>query len=190
MAKTSGGNRGGKSGSDVASKAVAGVESLIRGNSYESAAIFDASGKQLLFKKGEARQVEFTREEVAKMNDAILTHNHPSGLKDRYKIGSSFSDEDIMMATYANAKEIRAVTARYSFSMKRPEQGWGTDIKTTKKGLKIIEASVRRKLQSYVDNYKGNVIDAIDRANVLHYHLKSKELAKMMGWNYTKTKIK
>lgn len=190
MAKTSGGTRGSKSVSDAASKAVAGVESLIRGNSYESAVIIDASGKQLLFKKGDKRQVAFNTEESALMKDAILTHNHPSGLSGRYKIGNSFSNPDILTAVSSDVKEIRAVTARYSFSIRRPKTGWGTDASATRARLGVIEGGIKRKLQSYVDNYKGNIEDAIERANVLHHHLKSKELAKMMGWTYTKTKIK
>lgn len=190
MAKTSGGTRGSKSVSDAASKAVAGVESLIRGNSYESAAVIDTSGKQLLFKKGDKRQVAFSPEESALMKDAILTHNHPSGLTDRYKIGNSFSNPDILTAISSDVKEIRAATARYSFSIKRPKAGWGTDVSATNARLSIIEGSIKRKLQGYIDNYKGNPDVAIARANVLHHHLKSKELAKMMGWTYTKTKIK
>lgn len=87
------------------------------------------------------------------MKDAILTHNHPGGWRysenDIMHIGNSFSVEDIMLAVSQDISEIRAVTPLYTFSMKRPEKGWGIDWQEVKKEYTNAKNSIDRYMQDY-----------------------------------------
>lgn len=91
------------------------TENEIRMNKdFETAVVFSRSGKVLINKRGEKYSVEFTHDEVEKIKDAIVTHNHPRGWsypeKSLGRIGNSFSIEDINLAVKADAMEMRAVT--------------------------------------------------------------------------------
>lgn len=58
--------------------------------------------------------------------NSVVTHNHPStgpGLAGQ--VGSAFSGQDIQTAANRNLREIRAVTPGYTYSAKRPANGWG-----------------------------------------------------------------
>ena len=60
--------------------------------------------------------------------NSVLTHNHPSnnaGIAGR--VGQAFSGADLRIAVVTNAKEIRAVTPNYVYSIKRPAKGWTFD---------------------------------------------------------------
>lgn len=183
MAKTSGGNRGGSN----SAKALAIFENKIRSQKFESAAVIDSRGRTLFSKGGGKNYVSFSRDEIRKMENNIITHNHPGGNTNRYRIGSSFSFEDLAMAASANASQIRAVAGKITFSMKRPKKGWGATPKTIQKVYNQANINMAKKLQRYIDNYRGNPDIAIQRANTLHYHLVSKEVAKVLRWNYSKT---
>lgn len=90
------------------------VEDRIRSQNYESAAIIDKDGNELLFKDGSRSQVGFTPMECAMMKDNTLTHNHPRS--------SMFSDEDIKCFVKNEMEEIRATTREgMTFSVKRGE---------------------------------------------------------------------
>lgn len=94
----------------------------------ETMQVFDENGKFVTLKHGNANSVTISRSEARKLNNKILTHNHPSGWKypesDPRHGHSSFSIEDISTACKVNLKEIRAVTPKYRYIMKRPESGW------------------------------------------------------------------
>lgn len=62
------------------------------------------------------------------MRDCVLTHNYPLGWQyaadDPRRAGASFSAEDVELALDADVVELRAVTPRLRFSLKRPTAGW------------------------------------------------------------------
>lgn len=90
------------------------VEDRIRNQNYESAAIIDKDGNELLFKDGARSSVGFTPAECRMMQDNTLTHNHPRS--------SMFSDEDIKCFTVNDMQEIRATTREgVTYSIKRGE---------------------------------------------------------------------
>lgn len=132
--------------------------------------------------------------------DAILTHNHPGkGLNDNIagRIGRSFSGADIATAAMQNAAEIRAVTRNYTYSMKRPKSGWG--INSLKEASKAAN-EIHRKHSTYLRNLsrqarsdyssnkisKSEVIEKLDRADVVGVNKALREVAKKYGWNYTR----
>lgn len=77
-------------------------EMSIKGNKFESSFVFDSKGNIILSKKGLEHEVEFTSNEISKMKDGILTHNHP--------INTPFSPDDLYFMIDANLQEMRVVT--------------------------------------------------------------------------------
>lgn len=140
MAKTSGGVRK----ENGISKTLKASESSIRRNKYESAIVIGKNGNILLNKNGGKRSVSFTKEEAAKLKDAVFTHNHPSALRASgiMRIGNSFSADDLVTAVKTDVKEMRAVTPTYTFSMKRPKGGWGASPKQVRSAFMRIKSKV------------------------------------------------
>jgi len=58
----------------------------------------------------------------------VLTHNHPArwnfALTDPRHVDNSFFIDDIRTACRGNLREIRAITPRYRYVMRRPAAGW------------------------------------------------------------------
>ncbi len=93
-------------------KALRAVEDRIRNQKFESAAIIDKDGNELLFKDGQKSQVGFNRAECNMMNGNTLTHNHPRC--------SMFSYEDLHCFTSQSMQEIRATNRDgVTYCMKR-----------------------------------------------------------------------
>ena len=103
-------------------------EELIRRRDRECVFVWNSEGHLILEKEGERNKIEFDDEEVALINGATLTHNHPYGLSfpenDPRSFGHSFSEDDIRLACLAELVEVRAVTPKLRFSMKEPPSGW------------------------------------------------------------------
>lgn len=92
------------------------VEKNIRNNDYETFVAVSPSGKVLLNKKGTKSEVLISKQEIEDMsraNNVIFTHNHPSS--------TSFSLNDMHMGMSINAKEIRIVSKKYTYSLKPPK---------------------------------------------------------------------
>jgi hypothetical protein len=90
-------------------------------NPLEIATAYGPDGRVLLQKQGSEDSVHFEPEEFAKLLDAVVTHNHPTG--------NSFSDTDLGFAASANLAELRVVAGTPSggsvlFRLQRPPQGW------------------------------------------------------------------
>lgn len=172
-------------------KQVSDIEAIIRENKeFETAVAIDLNGNIVIDKRGGHTQVGFTNEEVSKMKDCILTHNHPRGWgyeeRSIERIGNSFSISDIKLAISGNVMEIRAVTPVYTFSMKRPRNGWGI----TAEEIKSIYDKVDNNI--YMENSEmiHNGMLTIERASAVHYHLIWKKISKELDWEYRKMKTK
>lgn len=76
-------------------------EESIRSKKYETAALFDQSGKKILERKGDRTSVVFSEADTKKMRGGIVTHNHPTG--------RSFSLPDYELMVGNRLKSIRAV---------------------------------------------------------------------------------
>lgn len=171
-------------------KAIEAVEKEIRMNAkFETAVVFGRDGRKLLDKRGQARSVAFTAEECRCMKDAIMTHNHPSGWsypgKSIMRMGNSFSKEDISLAVRYNLSEVRAVTPIYTFVLKRPEEGWEITSDRFREIYKTVYKSVREETDTYVEKMEYSTLSC-DRANVVFFHKINKQIARMLGWKYSK----
>jgi len=114
------------SGSSAGSgKYVLMFEESIRHLDYEYAGIYK-DGKLVFSKPGQATEVEFDGDEMAKMKGAVVTHNHPARAGDVVlPDGGSFSKSDLSLMETVEAAEIRAVSAKYQYSAKPKNFGGG-----------------------------------------------------------------
>lgn len=177
--------------SKALTKAVADVEKDIRMNkSFETGVLFDTDGNILIDKRGKSYSVSFSADEIKKMKNNILTHNHPRGWQAKpdllTHIGSSFSDADLDTAVSADLLEIRAVGPLYTYSMKRPAKGWGVTGQTVKRAYKAEEQRVQTEMWQAI---RAGQITPI-QASAMHFHLVNKRLAKKFGWEYSKAKTR
>lgn len=118
-------------------------EKSISERKRETAVIYDAKGNFLFQKIGKENEVVFTRNEVKKMRDGVVSHNHPSG--------ASFSTADISLLQKSKASEIRAIVEDGVYYLKKPPK-WPKEINSPSKILKQrekIKNEVAKKL------YKG-----------------------------------
>ena len=159
----------------------------IRNNRDESLHYFSDTGDELRTYQGVGASVVIPKIEDVPGN-AIITHNHPRsiGKQGVLAIGNSFSVDDLVTAMKSNAQEIRAVTPTYTFSMRRPKDGWNATEKEIRSVYRIVNDAIKTKLQGYIDDVDTN--DAINRANALHFHMVNRRVAQEFGWTYTKKK--
>ena len=172
-------------------KAVSDVESNIRQNkSYETGVLFNKDGNIVIDKRGRSRIVQFTKDECLLMNDGIFTHNHPGAWgyaeNDIMRIGNSFSIQDIALAVGNNLAEMRAVTPNYTFSMKRPDGGWGISVEE----LMILYNDENRNLRLEFTRRINKGTLTISQASATHFHILWKRLSKKLGFDYSKMKTK
>ncbi len=157
---------------------------------FETGVAFNRNGKIVVDKRGKATSVSFTENEIKKMKDTILTHNHPRGWgykeTDMQRIGNSFSQADLRLAIYADVAEIRAVTPNYTFSLKRPEKGWDISVE---KLDEIYEKLYKKQYNENVQLINLGYISA-KQASATHHHRLNRELAKQLGWKYEKKRTK
>ena len=161
-------------------------ENNIRNNRDESLHYFDASGTELARLQGKGTSVRAPKGFVDPQG-AIITHNHPRaiGRVGIMAIGNSFSSTDIMTAVRTDAQEMRVVTPTYTFSMRRPSQGWGATAAQVKKEYSAADRKVKKLMNNYISK-QGWSADAINRATVLHWHMVNRMVAKKFGWIYSK----
>lgn len=138
--------------------------------------------------------------------DAIMTHNHPGNYFEGRKnlatrIGTSFSADDIIVATAHNVKEMRAVTRQgYTYSIKRKGDKWQLANKPAawmylKSRYDDLYEHTARKYRKALwkrtdgtdDKYED---DVQDRIHIVATHQTLKQLAKEFDFSYTRKKTK
>ena len=97
-------------------KTIKAEESVIRNNDYETGVLVAPDGSISIIRKGSKDSVTFTHSEIEQMRGQTFTHNHPIG--DTNKLGNSFSDKDMHMASMGRLAEVRAVTPSLEYSAK------------------------------------------------------------------------
>ena len=73
-------------------------------------------GTVVFSKVGGRYDIDLSLVEIARLQNTVLTHNHPSGL--------SLSLDDVRVAMVGNLAGVRAVTANWRFILRRPDIGW------------------------------------------------------------------
>lgn len=179
-----------KMGKNIHTKVIETENEIRMNKKFETAVVFDADGIIVLDKRGQQYQVGFTKEECALMKDCIITHNHPRGWgapeNSMMRIGNSFSPEDIYLAVNNDVEEMRAVTPNFTFTMKRPNNGWGIDLEKLKK---VVTVENKR----LINEFRKRIWSATTtptKASIIHYHTLWKRIADKLGWSYSKEKTR
>lgn len=174
--------------------AVLSWEAKKRNMKTERVAAFDSQGRVIYeSKSGSRNQTGLVMGYNYK--DSIITHNHPTssdvfgfGLAGR--IGNSFSGADLVAAVGQNAKEMRVVTGGYTFSMRRPKNGWGVSAQQVRRDYDRLWAEARSFAPSYIRG-GGSPLANLDRQgrfNVAAHTRIWRELANKYGWTYSRRK--
>ena len=179
-------------------KAISEREAQIRNNDYfEAGTVYDEQGNVIYNEdRGNNGSVYLGSDR----ENRIFTHNHPlygkSKGKPRADEGGSLSKRDIMNAHDYNEKEIRAVTRHYTYSLKRPAEGWH---KGGWQGDKFYEnpsltyrkakAAVDKADKKYYQSYTGDRTQAWHRVSATYWHRVNKEFARRQGYDYSKTRV-
>lgn len=188
----SGGGRGDASMrhlSAAAQKTLKAQEESIRRMGVEYGVVMDEKGNVIW--KGTDNSDHQVRI-LAPAQNMIVTHNHPlqgrSKGRDRADDGGSFSKQDFQYARGIDAKEMRAVTGKYTFSIRRPATGWNPGSKD-EGAYRRAKARVDRRIKKYYEATKKDWKTAGHRVSATYWHLVNKEFAKAAGYTYTKTKV-
>lgn len=139
------------------------AERQIVSDATETAYVYDKRGNELLVKStGSTSEVTFTIDEQALMEDAILTHNHPSG--------NSLSKPDVVFLFAHGLEEIRAVgrsgSIRYRYALSPDAQARTLDLDTISDMYSEAEHTVFAELWSAIQ--QGTM--TVDEANRVHHH--------------------
>lgn len=168
-------------------KNIVGTEQRYRRNPDETLHVFNSNGDIVTSFGGKGARAHYDSKQIPQ--NSILTHNHPRalGYSGIMRIGNSFSKDDISAAIITNAKEMRAVTPTYTFSVKRPKGGWGVTASEMTKAFNDASKTVKKQRNRYLTK-TGYGESNIARANITHFHKVMKILAKKYGWDYSKKK--
>ena len=85
-----------------------------------------------------------------------------------------------------DAAEMRAVTPNFTFSMKRPDDGWNITIEELAKIVKAENQKLTNEFQRRI--WSDTTTPA--KANIMHYHTLWKRIAAKLGWSYSKEKTR
>jgi len=116
---------------------------------WEIGAVFNADGKLLFTKRGDASSINWSLSETAHFPGATLTHNHP-------QYDSSLSPADARALFSTGLAEIRAVTANYVHIMHNKSGKLDNDQWRLLAGM-IREAETEQRRRYFPQVYSGEV---------------------------------
>lgn len=161
---------------------IAVAEAPGRFSAASESAYVTGKGKTTQVGQGYETGVHFTNEEAALMRGMVMTHNHPGG--------SAFSLEDLQFASLAGLREIRVVGTgadkeQFLYRASPNATGkWPGAPEILRSSYGINEA-LRAKYMPLVQ--RGELSPT--RANQAHFHALNTELAKSLGYNYSRTQV-
>lgn len=126
--------------------------------------------------------------------NCVITHNHPTeakGMRQTTAYGVSFSHADIRSTMRRNAKEIRAVAGEYTYSLRRPKDGWKGNPDVVYMEYTAAYNRHAKELFAHRDkiNYRTDpktYLERHQRANTLAAHRATQDIAKKYGMIYTR----
>ena len=182
--------------SKAQSKTVREWEEAHRNDRIESVAVVDADGNLNPLgdpiKRGSqgSGQVEILTDRIPE--NAIITHNHPSagmtGIAGR--VGNALGRADVATAIGNNAKEMRAASPGYIYSVKRPASGWGVSASEFKKAY---DKERRKQMEEYEgklpygwESSRDEVARVNSRFSVTMADNTMKAISKKYGFTYSR----
>ena len=182
-------------------KAVNATESKIRNRKTEIAYAVDDNGQVIKISVSGSRNRTRINPGLVPRN-AVLTHNHPSAedkpiMYNGRKVGVSgggsgmaakivapHSGADLRAAILLNAKETRAVSPTYTFSVRRPEGGWNVSADEVEREWNKVYDSFKKEYESYRKSGR----EQFGRFNLMASHQATRAVAKKYGFTYTRRK--
>lgn len=172
------------------------AEARIRNFRTEHGVVVDRDGREIYRTSGSSSRVYIPGAYLRP--DSVFTHNHPlpRDLTDNLagRVGVPLSGQDIIVAARNNLAEVRAVTTSYTFSVRRPANGWGSiDLRAFAEDYARATRGIRESGERLASVYRrsgrisqsdANTINA--RANVAVQSSAMRELAKKYGFTYTR----
>ena len=156
------------------SRSVLKAESEIKNQTNETVVIFNDDGSVAFRKDGTRMGVTY---DGRKSTDKVMTHNHPGP-------DAPFSSSDLRDAVKFNQKEVRAVSRNYTYSMKRPQGGWGS---VKPDAVMRTYSTIKRQVAKEWDS---RISSASSGAGVRSEYFKSqievqRRVAKKFGWDFS-----
>jgi EmrB/QacA subfamily drug resistance transporter len=173
------------------------AEDAIRFDTSETLVAFDRVGTEVLRKTGDAESVDIETSELRLLSGAVITHNHPGGAIDGPDAlrGLSFSESDVRTAAWAQAAEVRVVTAGWRYSLRPPLTGWNLDWYNRVLHNAVRERDLYRQAHSEAltdireIESRGEVMTQEERG-ALAIHLTWRHVAEKLGMHYTRTRVR
>jgi hypothetical protein len=160
--------------------ALAAFEDEVIGQSIETAGVFGSDGQLILRKDGGEDYIDFDDDEMALMDGAVLTHNHPLDPRGQGR-GVGLSDADIELMVTTGALEIRAVSGDYLYSLRRNQVQDGPEFRDA---LRRIRNEVNDEVDLWVEAQSGDDDEITSEANFRYWHTVSERLADELGMTY------
>ena len=162
-------------------KAIGAKEAEIRNNRTESLYTYDRNGNLLYQAQGNQYAVDVDESRIPK--GSVVTHNHPHD--------HSLSQGDVANAVAMDLAEIRAVGPKYTYSLKRPSGGWGVSAETANETYNRTINRIMAANSRHSHSMQGEARDrSIRRSHAIQQHVTMKAIAKLYGWEYTKSRTK
>lgn len=125
--------------------------------------------------------------------NCVITHNHPSAANGKSTaMGGSISGQDLGTSIYRNAAEIRAVSGQYTYSVRRPRNGWNADpVQVVNRWRSSYNRHIKD-LTEYMNSGKdfNTRVERYRRLNTLASHMATRDIAKKYGMEYTRKRTK
>ena len=155
------------------------IESRIRYNPMETAALIGSNGDVLFDKSdGIADAVYFTAEETKMMVDGTLTHNHPGG--------TTFCKADVDLAVSRGLRSIRAVYSGGSYELKRQYNIGDSVPYSYFRFAEDYDSAVNKYMKGTVDKIWNDTCDEVRCNNMVAEFRRQwlKNNSSNYGWSY------
>lgn len=137
----------------------------------EKLAVLDPKTGSVLFANvGVSNKVGVPRDRWGRLKDNVLIHNHPNS--------TSFSLEDLLLASKMNVSQIKAIGGQYSYELIRPASGWNASANEIRKMYQTAVDTLSKEIQSMAaeKTIAGTTLEAT--------HLITQQVAEVFGWEY------
>lgn len=168
------------------------IENKIKNNKSEELHVVNTEGKIILSKKGDKKRITTSPQDITKMRNNIVTHNHPfeEGSEGRKRgDGGSFSPGDIDLLFESNMRELRAVSQKFSHSLKIESFG----IKMPKNPAAKVQVVWEKNAEIELNKFRkesGKPAAVLTEADREVWHRIMESTAKKFKWlSYKRKKI-
>lgn len=145
------------------SKTLKEVIPLLKKETKEWIYIFDIDEKKQIARfKGAENYVNPPEEQLLRMRDKVILHNHPQDL--------SFSLADIQAITQYNAKKIIVITPKYTYIAERNGKDWSVDL-NSKEDKDLLDEVIAITENMLIKDLQMGIIDYTQKIEDKTHHI-------------------